>query len=70
MTQKELLKEVQSTVNCWPKPEREAFELHFVEGLEPDEVAMVLGLTLPAANELLASIRRRLRDTLLAQSAV
>jgi ribosomal subunit interface protein len=69
-THKELLEEVQRTVNGWPKPEREAFELHFVEGLEPDEVAMVLGLTTQAANDLLAGIRSRLRDTLLAQSAV
>jgi ribosomal subunit interface protein len=70
LAHKELLEQLQKTANSWPKPEREAFELHFVEGFEPDEVAMVLGLTTQGANELLASIRGRMRDTLLAQSAV
>ncbi len=70
VAQKELLEQVQKTVNTWPKPEREVFELYFVEGFEPDEIGMVLGLTAKDANELLTSIRARLRDTLLAQSAV
>src|SRR5438093_1824428 len=70
LAQKELLEQLQKTANTWPKPEREAFELHLVEGFEPYEVAMVLGLTTQDTNELLASIRGRLRDTLLAQSAV
>lgn len=68
--QRELLEEMQKTVNRWPQPEREAFELHFVEGFEPIEVGMILGLTTQGANELLASITNRLRSALLAQSAV
>lgn len=32
---KELLEQVQSTANTWPRPEREVFELYFVEGFEP-----------------------------------
>jgi RNA polymerase sigma factor (sigma-70 family) len=70
VAQKELLEQVQNTANSWPKPEREAFELYFVEGFEPDEIAMVLGLSAKKAEELLAGIRDRVRDTLLAQSAV
>lgn len=70
VVEKELLEEVQKTVNSWPKAEREAFELHFVEGFEPEEVAMVLGLTTRAVEELLGNIQNRLRETLLAQSAV
>lgn len=70
VAQKELLEQVQNTANSWPKPEREAFELYFVEGFEPDEIAMVLGLSAKQAEELLAGIRDRVRDTLLAQSAV
>ncbi len=56
----------------WPgdtrhtKPTRPSF----VEGLEPDEIGMVLGLSAQAANELLGSIRRRVRATLLDQSAL
>jgi len=70
MAQMELLEEVQRTVNTWPKREREAFELHFVEGWEVDDVAMVLGLKRVIVKKLLGSIRNRLRDTLRAQAAV
>ena len=65
----ELLEQMQKTANGWPKPEREAFELHFVEGFEPDEIGMVLGLSTKQANELLDNIRGRLRETLLAEAA-
>ena len=70
VAQKDLLEQVQNTANDWPKPEREAFELYFVEGFEPDEIAMVLGLSTKQSEELLAGIRGRVRDTLLAQSTV
>ncbi len=70
LAQKELLEQSQKIANNWPKPEREAFELYFVEGFEPEEIGMVLGLSTKSANELLTSIRARVRDTLLAQSAV
>ena len=65
----ELLEQMQKTANRWPKPEREAFELHFVEGFEPDEIGMVLGLSTKQANELLDNIRGRLREKLLAEAA-
>jgi len=70
VARRELLEGVQNTANNWPKPEREAFELYFVEGFEPGEIAMVLGLSVKEAEGLLAGIRGRVRDTLLAQSAV
>ena len=60
---------MQKTANRWPKPEREAFELHFEEGFEADEIGMVLGLPTKQANELLDNIRGRLRETLLAEAA-
>src|SRR5213594_311179 len=68
IAQKELLEQVQKMANIWPKPEREAFELYFVEGFEPDEIAMMLSLSTKNANELLTSIRARVRETLLSQS--
>jgi len=67
---RELLEQVQNTANSWPKPERDAFELYFVEGFEPAETAMVLGVSVKEAEGLLASIRGRVRDALLAQSTV
>jgi len=60
---------MQKTADRWPKPEREAFELHFVEGFEPDEIGMVLGLSTRQATELLDNIRGRLREILLAEAA-
>jgi len=67
VAQKDLLEQMQRTANSWLKPEREAFELYFVEGFEPEEIGMVLGVSTKHANELLVSIRRRMRETLLAQ---
>ena len=67
---RELLEQVQNTANSWPKPEREVFELYFVEGFEPVEIAMVLGVSVKEAEGLLAGIRGRVRDALLEQSAV
>ena len=69
IARRELLEQVQNTANTWPKSEREAFELYFVEGFEPAKIAMVLGVTVREADGLLASIRDRVRDALLAQSA-
>jgi ribosomal subunit interface protein len=70
MAQAELLEEFQKTASQWPKLEREAFELYFVEGYESEEIGMVLGLSAKEASELLTVIRRRLRETLLAQAAI
>ncbi|MBK9139462.1 MAG: HPF/RaiA family ribosome-associated protein [Verrucomicrobia bacterium] len=65
---KDLLDEMQRAASAWPKTEREAFELYFVEGLEPDEIGMVLGLRPEGARKLLENIRGRLRATLLDQA--
>lgn len=70
IAQRELLERVQEVANTWPKPERETFELYFVEGLEPAEIGIVLGLPDSKARKLLARIHNRLRDTLLVQAAV
>jgi RNA polymerase sigma factor (sigma-70 family) len=67
VAQRELLEQLQNTAKSWPKPEREVFELYFVEGFEPEEIGMVLGVSAHRANELLASIRGRVRETLLAE---
>jgi ribosomal subunit interface protein len=70
LVQSELLEQMQKTANRWPKPEREAFELYFAEGFEPDEIGMVLGLTTRQAIELLDYIRGRLREIMRAEAAV
>ena len=67
---RELLERVQNTANSWPKPEREVFELYFVEGFELVEIALVLGVSVKEAEGLLAGIRGRVRDALREQFAV
>ena len=54
----------------WPRPEREVFELYFVEGLEPEEIAMVTRQPLKTVRETISSIHDRLREEMLAQEAI
>jgi len=56
--------------SAWPKPEREVFELYFVEGFEPDEVAMILGQPVSRVRELIESLQKRLRTEALRQALV
>jgi DNA-directed RNA polymerase specialized sigma24 family protein len=35
LEEKQLLEELQGAVQSWPGPERETFELYFVQGFEP-----------------------------------
>ncbi len=67
---RERLEQVQNTANSCPKPEREVFELYFVEGFVPGEIAMVLGVSVKEAEALLAGICGCVREALLGQSAV
>lgn len=60
--QEDLLEEVQTAVQTWPRLERDIFELHFVEGLEPDEIAMVSGQTLGKVEETIQVLHRRVRQ--------
>jgi DNA-directed RNA polymerase specialized sigma24 family protein len=66
----ELLAEARRTANSWPNAEREVFELYFVEGFEPEEVAMVIGQQVRQVEGLIAFIQRRLRTEVLEQALV
>ena len=66
----ELLAQIRRTANCWSNPEREVFELYFVEGFEPEEVAMVVGQQVSQVRELITHIQRRLRAEVLEQALV
>jgi DNA-directed RNA polymerase specialized sigma24 family protein len=50
------------------RPEREVFELYFVEGLEPERIAMVTSQPLKAVCDRLASVQGRLREEMLAST--
>lgn len=57
----------QATVD-WPEKERAVFDLHFLEGFDVDEVALLEGLRPPQAAEMIAAVQSRLR-TILFQAA-
>lgn len=66
----DLLAETRKTANNWPKLERDAFELYFVEGFEAEEVAMVIGQPLHKTRELISQLQERLRREVLEQALV
>jgi len=64
---KDVVAQLEQDMRNWPRPEREVFELYYVEGLDPEEIAMVTSRSLKTVRENLESIQRRLRDEMLAQ---
>ena len=48
----------------WPHDERAVFELHFLEGFEADEVAMLEKLEMPRVQGLIQGVQQRLRQAL------
>src|SRR5437879_898850 len=63
----DVLEPLQGIVRKWSRPERDVFELHFVEGFEPEEIAMIAGSTFQQVQENIISIQRRLREETLRQ---
>jgi ribosomal subunit interface protein len=70
VARKDVVAQVEHDVRNWPRPEREVFELYYVEGLEPEGIAMVTQRSPTAVRENLASIQRRLREGILNREAV
>lgn len=70
MMRQELLAEMRRAASRWPRIEREVFELSYVEGFEPYEIAMVLGVSEDRVQEALRSIQQRLRQEVLEQAAL
>jgi ribosomal subunit interface protein len=70
VSRRELLAELRRTANAWPRPEREVFELHFVEGFEPDEVAMILGQPVASVRKLIEAVQQRVRTEVRQQALV
>ncbi|HUA66672.1 MAG TPA: HPF/RaiA family ribosome-associated protein [Alphaproteobacteria bacterium] len=66
----DLLAQMRKTANTWAKPEREMFELYFVEGFEPEEIAMIMGQSSNSVNELIVLLQKRLRTEVLDQAVV
>ena len=68
VAQRDLLAETCKLAASWPKPDREVFELYYVEGFEPDEIAMLLALNKSKIQEVIGILQHRLRDEVLRQA--
>jgi RNA polymerase sigma factor (sigma-70 family) len=69
LARKDALARLEQDMRKWPRPEREVFELYYVEGIEPEEIAMITRQPLKTVRENIESIQRRLREEILAQEA-
>jgi DNA-directed RNA polymerase specialized sigma24 family protein len=67
---KDALQQIERDLPKWPRPEREVFELYFYEGLELEEITMVMGQPLKVVREHIASIQQRVRERILKPEAV
>jgi RNA polymerase sigma factor (sigma-70 family) len=67
---KDAIVRLEQGMRNWPRVEREVFELYFVEGLEPEEIAMVTRQPLKRIRETISSIQDRLREEVIAQEAI
>jgi RNA polymerase sigma factor (sigma-70 family) len=68
--EKELLEELQDAVQKWPRPERDVFELYFVQGFEPEEIAQVSGQPLKKVKDTVATVQSHLRNEMLEEEAI
>jgi ribosomal subunit interface protein len=66
----ELLAELRRVASTWPQAERDLFELYYVEGFEPHEVAMILGLPEKRVQERIHALQDRLRAAALEQALI
>jgi RNA polymerase sigma factor (sigma-70 family) len=66
---KDLLEYLQSSIQGWPRVDRDAFELYVVEGFEPEEVARITGQSLKKVKEIVAAIQQRLLEELRTEEA-
>ncbi len=70
LVRKDLFEHLQLAIQTWPRLERDVFELHFVEGFEPDEIGMIVGQSLEKVEGTIGSLQDRLRDEMLKQAEI
>jgi ribosomal subunit interface protein len=66
---KDFIDYLHRTAAVWPKFERDIFELHFIEGFEPDEVAMLEQRPASEIRSGIESVQDRLRQVVAAAAA-
>jgi ribosomal subunit interface protein len=62
----DLFAAVRALAGHWPELEREAFELHYVEGLEAFEIAVLKGCSVSSVEQALEAVKLRLREAFFA----
>jgi len=67
---KDMLEFLQKHIQSWSKLDRQVFELYYVEGFEPDEIAMILGVKPTTVMRRLNELQNRIRQLLLEEAAV
>jgi ribosomal subunit interface protein len=61
---RDLVETLQQQIKQWPPHERDIFELHYLSGFEPGDIAMIRGLKSEQVAAFLTKIQLRLRDFL------
>lgn len=64
LEQKELIANLRALAAAWPEVERDVFELHFLEGLAPSQVALIQNLKNDHVDQVVKTVRGRLSDML------
>jgi len=68
--EKELLEELQEAIQTWPRPERELFDLYFVQGFEPEEIVQITGQPLKKVKDTFPIVQNRVREQMLEEEAL
>lgn len=61
LSHKDFIDYLHTTASSWPTLDRDIFELHFLEGFEPDEVALLEKKSLREIREGILSVQARIR---------
>lgn len=67
---KELLEQLQSAIQTWSREEKDVFELYFVEGFEPFEIAMILQIPTKKVQQIISELQNKIRSELINSALV
>lgn len=67
---KELLEQLQSALQTWSREEKNVFELYFVEGFEPFEIAMILQMPTKKVQKIISDLQSKIRSELIDSALV
>ncbi len=70
VARKDLLEHLQHLVQGWSRLERDVFEFYYVEGFEPDEIAMIVAQPMEKVQETITGLQQHLRQEIRNQALV